>query len=428
MKAKRLVPLVLVVSMMFSVTGCRDKIFKEKDVPETSKEYSVENLKVDDYYIKDGTKFYKLYKPDGNFTKYSKTADASRILLTVGQEEEDLIPTLYKNEIIIYKNDGKVPSDYIFERYKDLGYTIGIRNLKQDEGSSYLKFNTSEDVNQQADAGSVINKVKDKYSELEIAVMDDKALNENQITASGTIKNLHKNRSYQFGMYAGSVYSETKIKADTHVFQSSETFVVNETKDTTKGYVEICLPEGLKTGYYMVNGIGLFRYVSDLKVDAGDLAEYEYNVANDAFELTSQVLDDTIMEVNKEQTINVEEDYVSAKLSFSITNDMMLEKAVLVTLDGKQLEFAKREDSETTYELNLEDVPKGEYKIIFTGKNIDGMEAKIEYGAKKAEVTEQEQQAQQQEQQAEESEFSTTDGGSLNLTDDETSDGISVLQ
>ena len=56
------------------------------------------------------------------------------------------------------------------------------------------------------------------------------------------------------------------------------------------------------------------------------------------------------------------------------------------------------------------------------------MEAKIEYGAKKAEVTEQEQQAQQQEQQAEESEFSTTDGGSLNLTDDETSDGISVLQ
>ena len=163
-------------------------------------------------------------------------------------------------------------------------------------------------------------------------------------------------------------------------------------------------------------------------MDAGDLAEYEYNVVNDAFELTSQVLDDTIMEVNKEQTINVEEDYVSAKLSFSITNDMMLEKAVLVTLDGKQLEFAKREDSETTYELNLEDVPKGEYKIIFTGKNIDGMEAKIEYGAKKAEVTEQEQQAQQQEQQAEESEFSTTDGGSLNLTDDETSDGISVLQ
>ena len=112
----------LVVSMMFSVTGCRDKIFKEKDVPETSKEYSVEDLKVDDYYIKDGTKFYKLYKPDGNFTKYSKTADASRILWTVGQEEEDLIPTLYKNEIIIYKNDGKVPSDYIFERYKDLVY------------------------------------------------------------------------------------------------------------------------------------------------------------------------------------------------------------------------------------------------------------------------------------------------------------------
>lgn len=224
-----------------------------------------------------------------------------------------MIPTLYKNEILVYKSDGKIPSDFIFERYKDLGYTIGIRSLQYNEQAKTYDFKTESDVKSKSSAGKVVKNVKDQYTSLGIAKMDD---SENiDITAAGTIKDLQKDKAYNFGVYAGSVYSETKIKADTHIYQSSEVFEVKETKSTKKGYVEIPLPENLKTGYYLVNGIGVIRYISDLKVDAGDLAEYDYNVSNE-FELTSRALDDTLSGKNTETKFEVDQDYESAENLF----------------------------------------------------------------------------------------------------------------
>lgn len=429
---KKIIIVALIAMIAINATGCKEKIFKEKDVPETSKKYTVDTLANDTYYIKDGTNFYTLYKPDGNFNKYSTTADSTRILWTYGDEEDDLIPTLYKNEILVYKSDGKIPSDFIFERYKDLGYTIGIRSLQYNEQAKTYDFKTESDVKSKSSAGKVVKNVKDQYTSLGIAKMDD---SENiDITAAGTIKDLQKDKAYNFGVYAGSVYSETKIKADTHIYQSSEVFEVKETKSTKKGYVEIPLPENLKTGYYLVNGIGVIRYISDLKVDAGDLAEYDYNVSNE-FELTSRALDDTLSGKNTETKFEVDQDYESAKISFAVTTEMELEKAVLYDPDGNEYPFAKEDYSETTYTVTLQPIKKGTYRIICTGKNMGDINPKAEYGRSTAEVQKEaeQQQADQASQEVaqeatQQAEKAYVPDGQATTSDDESSDGVSVIE
>lgn len=425
MKNKKLVLLFTCFLLSLVATGCRSQIFVEEEVPETTKVFKLEGLENESYYIKDGTSFYKLYSPSGNITSYSTEADAKRILWT-NEEEDDLIPTLYKNEVLIYMSDGDVPKDIVFERFKDLGYSIGISDITADDATGYYNFHTANNVKEGSSAQEEMNKVKETYSTLALASLNGKQISD--VTKAGTISGLKKDKSYTMSVYAGTMNSETKVKADTHIYQSSETFVVEKVETTEKGYVIIPIPKGLKTGYYMVNGAGLIRYIDDLKIDAGDLAEYDYNIANE-IELKSTALDETVMDSTTSVTFNIDSKCEEAYITFSVTQDMKLTSAELVTPKDKAYQFEKVKDNETAYQVTLKNPPQGTYKVIYVGKNIGELMPVVnKYGEEKKPSSEKNEDTKEDKEDELTAEEEKAIEDALDAADLENSEGVTVIE
>ena len=72
---------------------------------------------------------------------------------------------------------------------------------------------------------------------------------------------LEKDKYYDFEFYQGTKYRKLTTIADTMVLQSEDMMILNNPYTKTKeGYFIINLPDNLKSGYYYICGLGLFRY------------------------------------------------------------------------------------------------------------------------------------------------------------------------
>lgn len=256
----------LVLSLSgFLLAGCEDvQIFKKKVNPYALNPLKDTELEDDTYYVKDSTRFYAVHMPDnGNADHMIPVLDESRVMAAA--LDDSLIPSHYKDELIAFQSEKLELKDVTLERFKDLGYSIGCYGgtITSD---GYLYF---ERENGLVTGSSLESAIGETYShDIRISTIDGKALTKEDVDVkAGAIIGLDQYQEYKVGYFVGTKYYEKIIKADTKIYEAYEmfSFGAEYLSDTPNGYMCFNTPDILKSGYYNINGCGLFKYYNFAK-------------------------------------------------------------------------------------------------------------------------------------------------------------------
>lgn len=306
-------------------------------------------LSDDIYYVKKGTNFYAAQK--------IKNRNDSLIWMA---EDEQLVPTLYKGEIIAIAS-GKLGTVHSvpMNRYKDMGYSVGITNIMLDE-KGQLSY-TLENCVKSSPAEKYFK--QDKSKQFAIVTINSEKVNSQMIDqTSGIFTNMEKNGEYTFEYYAGTYFEKVTLTATMHCLQYYENYTLTNIKDTRNGYLEVSIPEDYKSGWYEIDGY-FFKYVNHKRDGSPDPVLKAWN---EPYFSSTAVADDNSQ-------------VYSASLNKTTTN-------VLVKIDGKTADgtdlychavspdgtdylVSKKVGSENIYELILARAMAGKWHIYVSPKD-----------------------------------------------------------
>ncbi len=228
--------------------------------------------------------FFSCIKGDYNFkNKEMEEAIEYPRSIWISTDEDDNIPTVTKDDLLIYVSSTEVPDGILFERFADYGYSIGISNMIADGGGHYyFEFAaTDEDdykhyVDMNSDAAQVSE--LDPITKLYLDKVGSTKVDEDNVSDGGSVLGLTKNKSYVCEFYTGTFYQDFKMTANIHSFSSLERFTSYEYEFMHSNFIVISIPDYFKSGYYFVNGVGLFRYVAEADESTYNGEAYDENI------------------------------------------------------------------------------------------------------------------------------------------------------
>lgn len=103
-------------------------------------------------------------------------------------------------------------------------------------------------------------------------------VNEDSVSEGGTVLGLEKDKKYVCEFYTGTYYQDFMLTANIHSFGSMERFVSYNYEFMHSTFIVIEIPEYFKSGYYFINGVGLFRYVADKDADTYNKEAYDASI------------------------------------------------------------------------------------------------------------------------------------------------------
>lgn len=290
---RKIASIVLVIVVMSTLSGCglfetfagsnKDETYEYSDVYSLKsgrayvwKPAGKENIYADIAKVNSAPVFFKTHLGDYNFKKEELT-EVSEHPRTIWMDEENdkRLPTVTSRDALIYISDTQVPDSIVFERFGDYGYTIGVANLIEDGGDHYyMPYATDDDksfeyyIDMESDASQLGEFTT--ITKLYLDKVGDIKVNKDSITEGGTVAGLTKGEQYVCEFYTGTYYQDYLLTANIHTFCSLERFVSYDFDFLHSNCISITIPDYFKSGYYLVNGVGLFRYVSDKDLDAYD--------------------------------------------------------------------------------------------------------------------------------------------------------------
>jgi hypothetical protein len=255
--------------------------------------YTVDQLEGGTYYIKTGDTFNKvvpgtLLSTAQNDTAIPKQASPETRILMLGQDDQQ-VPTLYSDTQLIYKaqsttdkkgnvTNSPAPTDFYLERFADEGYSIGIHGLSTNPDATTSVSNeetSTADADENAKYRVIVN-ASTFYPNSSISSLNCKTgdnviidkidglpVNKDNVSISGTVTGLTKGKSYKVDAYSGTNYIGTDAVADTHMFSSFELYDLKDYSMDPNNYLIITMPDYMWSGYYYINGLGLFRYINN---------------------------------------------------------------------------------------------------------------------------------------------------------------------
>lgn len=283
---KRVVSFILCIASVLALTGCSFATLSSERVKGDGEMVrSVEKLKTEKLYVckntgnskkekiktitKDNQKFYQARLYDYNFA--GKELDEANIYnrnIWVFAEDKETIPVVTSKDSLLYISKTNVPREVVFERFYVSEPSVGVCNLSDDGGGHYFITYIDMDAD---DYKYSIHSTSDAGQLEELAgaerVYVDKvggvSVTKDNVDEGGVITGLKQNESYVMELYTGTFYQDFKVVADTINFRSMERFVSNDFTFLHSNCIEIGFPDYLKSGYYMVNGLGLICYLAD---------------------------------------------------------------------------------------------------------------------------------------------------------------------
>lgn len=373
---KTRIPFIFAIAFICcTLTGCDEvQIFKEKvdeNAPVALKDTELEN---DTYYVKNNTRFYEVYMPVGNATSSSIVLDESRIMATILDDRK--IPVHYSDEFIAFQSDKIDFSEVTLERFEDLGYTFGCYggDITKD---GYLHIIKDSGLIKDSSFYSSIDNTS--ANDIRIATIDGKPLSEDNIRVKcGVITGLEKNKSYKVGYYVGTRYFEKSIEADTKIYAAYEMFSYGSDyiTDTPNGYMSFNTPTDLKSGYYNINGCGLFKYYNFPKgtqdEDHTDMNESYYLDERSKIEAYSRQYKVNVPKKVKDFKINIE--YVDNE------NDDKEEstiRGICFAPDDTQMEMTVDKEK-NTITISLSEAMAGDWTVNIVPKTLEISDISVE--------------------------------------------------
>ena len=246
--------------------------------------------------------------PKGN-NNWDKKQDVKHTIWFSSKEDES-IPTYYQGDELIYVSKINVPFEGIkWERFADYGYTIGVTNLIGDKSGHYrIPFDENNlyagYVYDKSDASQINQFVN--VSNLFIDKIGGVSVRDSIISDGGTIYGLEKDNVYVCEWYTGTFYQDFEMTADIHSFCSLESFKTYNYNFLHSNCISIEIPSWFKSGYYYVNELGFFRYVSDADRNQYNGQAYDGNIEwNDPI-----ILYDDLGQVIYDPSNNIDKRYV----------------------------------------------------------------------------------------------------------------------
>lgn len=289
MKRSYLFLLAAIMAVSVAASGCKKKEPEpEGPVEQALTAVTVNDLKSGCYYVKNGGDFYELPVEGVNFdtSKAAETTtmaangiikkDANRIVDFV--YKDNAIPTLYKNDQLVFKASGNVPS-FTWERFNDQGYSIGLYGLSA-SAAGKIQFENGKSGNDSTSSitAAISASLTDGMT-LDNGFVLDKvngaSLTGDNLRTGGIVAGLTKDAIANCDLYVGTSLVSASTVADMRAFTSFELYTTELYSNSPDGYAIVDVPDYLKSGYYYINNSGLVKYynvergtdTADIKMD-----------------------------------------------------------------------------------------------------------------------------------------------------------------
>ena len=278
MRKRTLLSILLCVCALSMLAGCSKK--KETGpVEQTLTAVGLDQLEEGCFYVRSGDQFWKLPLEERNFdtAKEPKSTDDKQVgFVATGLKdnrivdfvyEDDAIPTLYKNDTLVYVTNNEI-SSFTWERYLDCGYSIGIYGFDLNSSDKITtgdlsNYSQLSSVAAQLSANDVPSLGGIVFDKINGTPLSKSYLNE----SAGIITGMSKNATAQIDAFIGTTHVPLTASADTRFFQAFELYNSTQYSLSTDGYAMIEIPNYLKSGYYLLNNQGFVKFVN---IDRGN--------------------------------------------------------------------------------------------------------------------------------------------------------------
>ena len=365
-KYTRFICLALSAILAFGLTGCGNKSSENKIGVITFDD--IDKLADGGYYVRHGDVYYQPYFGQTSFTPdRTVTAKDDKRVAWYGEDYAN-IPTMNKGDTIVYHSTQPFTEGITIERFEDLGYTVGICQMKETSSERYSfatdsrKFN----VDIKSDAGTLCQNGETTATFEKIGGVHLRAGN---ISRAGTVVGLSKDKTYDCDIYIGTDLHEYKIKADVKALCSMEVFEIKDYNFDRSKTITFKFPKNLQSGYYNVGGFGIVRYINSAK---GEFSEsMDMNIPNDIENLYADADNPSIDDLEdytediKEETFTLNEDAdVTVSVIYQDSKDYTDAPIVKVVSSEAAYTLSKGKDNELTSSLSLK---SGTYTIKLIG-------------------------------------------------------------
>jgi len=277
---RKFIPIYIL--LLACLTGCSNNIFTYNTGKENIKEVKTiqkEELELNNLYIKNDEGYLKASDEFNlNFSSVSSTANSSRIIYYI-DDEDMLIPTMYKNDELLFYTSENVPTTFYFERFEDEGYSIGVMQLGINSANKCIAPVNLKTFIENSSFGQHVNEIvpfeskQAKNTNIIINKINSTPITFNSLSVGGTLTGFIMGNTYSVEYYIGSLQVTEDIVADTHFFTSFEMEETNK-YELEEDFVKFDM-SNCESGYYMINGYGFIRYVN---ADRGaDISKINFN-------------------------------------------------------------------------------------------------------------------------------------------------------
>ncbi len=263
---RKLFLFLFVLPFFLCLTGC-----SQKETVST-----LGNLEEGKYYIYNPTygTCEELYMPENTFEDAIVTSPSTDRIIW-DNNKLDGVPYLYGGAQLIYYTPKDFSELFYWERFYDLGYTIGVRNLSYlASGRVYLSTETNKKLTYPGGDTDALNNFRDN----DYVVIDSIGgieLRQNTLFGNvnkyGLLTGLTVDKSYAAVVYNGTVKNEFTFCANIRALGSAETYVSMDYEYITGDVIEIAIPNDWNSGIYMINGVGVFFYCNESSSDPDNL-------------------------------------------------------------------------------------------------------------------------------------------------------------
>ena len=238
-----------------------DLLTTKKDIDKRFKDYSInifspvyiESSTVMPESVRFGDRYY------GDITRRAWFND----------EEFAKIPIYQPGDKLVIYTNADMPTEFCFEKFNNLGYTIGVNYIFKDETEHYYIPLNIENFSYSSEIYKVFQEIStndnSKATRLIIDNVNDVILDETFVDSTyNVLLGMEANALYKFDMYYGTIHKSYVLPADVQAFVSAEEghFTTYDYELVNSTIAIITLPEDMTDGFYYVNNKGFFYYSS----------------------------------------------------------------------------------------------------------------------------------------------------------------------